>query len=171
MPFNGKKKYIKYLKYLHAVTQSIILIPKFGHITWACLWMYKGSVSGWQKSNGRSKRQSPRVTGDKGTSQWAARYSSKVNWQWVPAFYSTFKTLNSHHYTLQKSLTVSTLIFGPELIASPVMEPMDMFQHIHSSLVQFSCLNKRLLYLRRFCCLSSHICFNLSLEEQTLPQD
>lgn len=121
MPFQGKKKYIKYLKYLHAVPQSIILISKFGHITWACLWMHKGGISGWHKSNGSNKRQSPRVTGEKCTFQWAACYSSKVNWQSVPTFCSTFKTQNSHHYTLQKSLTGSTLTFGPGLMSSPVI--------------------------------------------------
>lgn len=121
MPFHGKKKYIKYLKYLHAVTQSIILVCKFGHITWACLWMYKGSVSGWGKSNGSNKRQSPRVRGEKCASQWVARYASKGSWQSVPTFYSTFKTQNSHHYTSQKPLTGSTPIFGPGLISSLVM--------------------------------------------------
>lgn len=105
--------------------------------------MYKGSASGWHKSNESNKTQSPRVTGGKCTSQWTAHYSSKVNWQSVPTFYSTFKTQNSPHYTLQKPLTGSMLIFWARLISSPLMaKPMDVFQQIHSSLVRFCCPNK-----------------------------
>lgn len=118
MPLHGMRKC---LKYLYAVTQSIILICKFCHVTWTCLGMYKAvsmDSPGWEPQEAEPQGYR-RETGF----QWAAGYSSKGVWGSAPEFYIAFKTQIFHQHTLRKPLTGSMPIYGCGLMimSSPRM--------------------------------------------------